>query len=292
MPSGRIPQDEHIALLQNRENDSQDFDDEYPHHEAASKGQPPAWYQPQTRPSTLTWVLALVVIVAATDGIALFYMSRIMDTVFADLSTDKLDFANPYHGLDALYSSGKINSSKIDPIQNIPRVVAQVFPDRPKEPAPVGEHDLFNKVFGTLSPHEKHLHVAPNVHTIAQLRALDFGMEECSLVIQLPGHGDRIEGKEPFRFNQLSAFDVYRLDAPKPLDVRKLSYSTKPPAQERVASLVLKSGEENLVTTFPCPWGTLHTFEVVCGEGSNCLLDIWSSQNTTYGIYMYQHQTV
>ena len=139
-------------------------------------------------------------------------------------------------------------------------------------------------------------------------------MEECSLVIQLPGQGDRIEGNERFRFNQLSVFDVYRLDAPRPLDVRKLSYRTKPPSRERVASLTLKAGEENLVTTFPCPWGTLHTFEVVCGEGSDCLVDIWSSQNTTYGehpsllcrtgamhmltrdylegIYMYQHQTV
>ena len=108
-------------------------------------------------------------------------------------------------------------------------------------------------------------------------------MEECSVVIQLPGHGDRIEGTDEFRFNQLSVFDVYRLNAPKPLDVRKLSYNTKPPAQERVASLMAKGGEETLVTSFPCPWGTLHTFEVVCGEGSDCLVDIWSSQNTTYG---------
>ncbi|KAM5545841.1 hypothetical protein V8D89_000879 [Ganoderma adspersum] len=292
MPSEHMTQDEHIALLQNGENGSQEFDEEYILRSAASKRQRPAWYRPEGRSSALTWVLALVVVIAATDGIALFYMSRIMNTVYADLSTDELDFANPYHGLDTLYSSGQINSSKIGPIQNIPRVVAQVFPDRPKELAPVGEHDLFNKVFGTLSPHEKHLSVSPSVHTIAQVRALDFGMEECSLVIQLPGNGDRIEGNEPFRFNQLSVFDVYRLNAPKPLDVRKLSYSTKPPVKERVASLKLKGGEENLVTTFPCPWGTLHTFEVVCDESSDCLLDIWSSQNTTYGIYMYQHQTI
>lgn len=104
-----------------------------------------------------------MVVVATTDGIALFYMCRIMDTVYANLSTDELEFANPYHGLDTLYSSGKIKPSKIDPIQNIPRVVAQVFPDRPRELAPVGQHDLFNKVFGTLSPHEKHLHVSPDV---------------------------------------------------------------------------------------------------------------------------------
>ena len=108
-------------------------------------------------------MLALLVVVVATDAITLLYMSRIMDTVYADLSTDDLEFANPYHGLDALYSSGTIESSKIDPIQNIPRVIAQVFPDQPKDLAPVGEHDMFNKVFGTLSPHEKHLQVSPSV---------------------------------------------------------------------------------------------------------------------------------
>ena len=138
-------------------------------------------------------------------------------------------------------------------------------------------------------------------------------MEGYSLVIHLPGNGDRIEGNEPFRFNQLSVFDAYRLNAPKPLDVWKLSHSTKPPVKERVATLTLTGGEENLVTTFSCPWGTLRTFELVCGEGSDCSVDIWSSQNTTYGehlsllcragamrvltrslagIYMYQHQTI
>ncbi len=127
-----------------------------------------SWYKPDNRQSALTWVVALLVVVAATDGIALFYMSRIMNTVYADLGTDDLEFANPYHGLDALYSSGTINSSKIEPMQNIPRVVAQVFSDRPKELAPVGEHDLFNKVFGTLSPHEKHLHVSPSVSLTSQ----------------------------------------------------------------------------------------------------------------------------
>lgn len=113
----------------------------------------------------LVWALALLVVVGVTDVVALLCMSHIMNNVYADLSTDELEFANPYRGLDALYSSGTIQSSKIEPIQNIPRVVAQVFPYEPKRLAPVGEHDLFNKMFGTLSPHEKHLQVTPNVRS-------------------------------------------------------------------------------------------------------------------------------
>ena len=112
-------------------------------------------------------MLSLLVIVALADLVTLFYMSRIMTSVYAEVGTDGLEFASPYHGLAELYSSGTINASHIDPILNTPRVVAQVFSDRPKELAPVGEHDLFNKVFGTLSPHEKHLHVSQNVSIIA-----------------------------------------------------------------------------------------------------------------------------
>ncbi|KAI0643351.1 hypothetical protein C8Q79DRAFT_915164 [Trametes meyenii] len=219
-------------------------------------------------------------------------MSRIMNTVYADVGTTDLEFASPYYGLAELYASGTINASHIDPILNTPRVVAQVFSDRPGELAPVGEHDTFNKVFGTLSPHEKHLQVSPNTHTIAQFRTFDFGMEDCALMLRLPGPDDRIESAEPFRFNELSVLDVFRLDAPKPLDVRTLSFNTRPPARDKVATVAPHAGGETDVARFPCAWGTLHTFEVRCAPGSDCLLDVWSSQNTTWGIYMYQHQTI
>lgn len=130
--------------------------------------QEPARKQPTSRHPYLSWMLSLLVIVALADLATLFYMSRIMNTVYAEVGTDGLEFASPYHGLAELYSSATINASHIDPILNTPRVVAQVFSDRPKELAPVGEHDLFNKVFGTLSPHEKHLHVSENVSYVVR----------------------------------------------------------------------------------------------------------------------------
>lgn len=113
-------------------------------------------------------------------------------------------------------------------------------------------------------------------------------MEDCALVIRLPGADDRIETKEPFRFNSQSALDVYRLDASKPLDVRTLSYASRPRIQEKVATVTPRAGEETEVARFPCAWSTLHTFEIACasGAGSECLLDVWSSQNTTWGEWL------
>ncbi|KAH9850979.1 hypothetical protein C2E23DRAFT_833742 [Lenzites betulinus] len=230
-------------------------------------------------------MLVLFVIIAVTDQLTLLYMSRIMKTVYADVGTVGLEFASPYHGLAELYSSDTVSPPQLDPILNVPRVVAQVFTDRPDELAPVGEHDVFIKAFGTLSPHEKHLHVAQNTHTIAQFRTVDFGMEDCALVIRLPGENDTIEGNEPFRLDASSAFDVFRLDVSKPLDVRTLSYATRPRSREKVATVTPAAGEETQVTRFPCAWSTLHTFEVACADGvdDGCLVDVWSSQNTTWG---------
>ncbi len=110
-------------------------------------------------------------------------------------------------------------------------------------------------------------------------------MEDCALVIRLPGAEDRVESKEPFILAPHSAFDVFRLDAPKPLDVRTLSYASRPRKQEKVATVTPRAGEETEVARFPCAWSTLHTFEIACAPdaGSECLLDVWSSQNTTWG---------
>ena len=222
-----------------------------------------------------------------TDGVAVLYMSRIMNTVYADLSTTDLEFASPYHGLAELYASGTINASHIDPILNLPRLVTQVSSEHPNQPGPPGAHDYWHPSFGTLSPHERRLRVAPGVRTVAQFRALDFGMERCELVLRLPGPGDPVESKERPQFSERTVLDVYMLDAPRPLDAWKVTWDARPPrrAGERVMTIAPRLGEETRVGQFPCVWGSLHTFEVACAEsaGSGCLVDVWSSQNTTYG---------
>ena len=88
-------------------------------------------------------------------------MSR---TVFQDKDfAANLEYADPYIGLPELYASGQVNSSLIDPILIRPRVSTQVFVDEPDKLAPRGERDYWHKTWGMLSPHERRLHVTPNV---------------------------------------------------------------------------------------------------------------------------------
>ncbi|RPD54569.1 hypothetical protein L226DRAFT_575131 [Lentinus tigrinus ALCF2SS1-7] len=247
----------------------------------------------QRIPPLLLWLAAAVVLVACTDLFALAYIAHMFGTVFQDKDfASHLEYANPYIGLKELYESGKVKSSDISPILIRPRVSAQVFIDQPNKFTPRGEHDYWDETWGMLSPNERHLHVTPNIHTIVQFRAIDFGMEDCRLVFTFPKLGVPLEEHASFSMDPSSRFHVFRLAVDRPIDVKKLSYRTKPKAAEKIATLQAQVDGDTLIHRFPCPWSSLHVFEVACAEGSECMVDVWSSQNTTYGVNMYQYQTI
>ena len=108
-------------------------------------------------------------------------------------------------------------------------------------------------------------------------------MEDCHLVFNLPKLDVPLEEHASFAMNPRSRFDVFRLEAARPIDVQKLSYRTKPKVIEKVATLEAQVDADTLIYRFPCPRSSLHTFEVACAEGSECFLDAWSSQTGIHG---------
>ena len=118
-----------------------------------------------------------------------------------------------------------------------------------------------------------------------QYRAIDFGMEDCHLVFTLPNLGLPLKNHASFTMTPSSRFDVFRLAAERPIDIKKLSYRTKPRVAEKVATVQARLDEDTLIHRFPCPWSSLHVFEIACAEGTECLVNVWSSHNTTYGEY-------
>ncbi|KAI0057084.1 hypothetical protein BV25DRAFT_1813035, partial [Artomyces pyxidatus] len=220
-------------------------------------------------------------------------VARLFRTTYAPTSTADLPFANPYVGLDELYRSGDANSTTVGSILTKPRVVAQLFPDEPAKHAPIGEHERFGG-YGMLTPREQHFQVDRRTRSLFQFRALDFGMEDCALVVRVPtSTRTRVESPEPYLLDAPSALSVCRVDAPqRPLDIRALSYASSPRCVETVGESS-EDGLEIVVARFGCPWGSIHTFEVGCKEGEGaCRVDVWSSQNQTWGMYMYQYQTI
>ncbi|OJT11907.1 hypothetical protein TRAPUB_11553 [Trametes pubescens] len=255
----------------------------------------PGLRTPSTSTSPLAlWLGALVLVIAATDLAAVAYTARLARTVFAPKDfAARLEYASPYIGLDELYASGQVNSSVLEPITIRPRIAAQVFVREPDRPAPRGEHDYWHETYGRMSPNERRLRISPDVHTIIQFRAIDFGMEDCRLELTLPALGEQLEAGASLSMTPGSRIELFHLAAPRPIDVQALTYRTRPRAQGSVGSVVVdgKGGDVEFYK-FPCKWSSLHAFEVRCVEGTECALDVWSSHNTTYGVNMVQHQTI
>ena len=136
-------------------------------------------------------------------------------------------------------------------------------------------------------PAASHPSFSLQVHTIVQYRAIDFGMEDCRLVFTLPALGMPLEDHASFSMRPQSRFDVFRLAVGRPLNTKVLSYRTKPKISEKIATLQAHLDGETEIYRFPCPRASLHVFEVACAEGSDCFLDVWSSQNTSYGMLVF-----
>lgn len=118
-------------------------------------------------------------------------------------------------------------------------------------------------------------------------------MEDCHLVITVPtlAHGavPALEAGASFAMHPQTHLDVFRLVADAPIDQGALTYRSRPKGAEKIATvhahaLSTEGGGDIAVYRFQCPRASLHTFEVACAEGfPECLVDAWSSQNTTFG---------
>ena len=107
------------------------------------------------------------------------------------------------------------------------------------------------------------------VSTIAQFRAIDYGMENCSLRFKTPEENSstiniNIDGGN-------ATLDIWQLSTNKPL-TGKASWDSKPPRNRLVSMTNIFYGMDTILFEFRCVPGTFHTFEVACHDVS-CHID-------------------
>lgn len=214
------------------------------------------------------------------------------------MDNSDLDWPDPYVGLAELYKVGGTNTSSIEPILNKARIATQVYRDKPSLPGSRGEHDV-DTPSGRLSPREKHLQVNDEVcvvviaihevlrrlcktNTILQFRTIDFGMEECSLVLRLPDERLAEADGISYTMSDPLSLNVCAMDVAKLLDVKQVTWRSRPQCSEHITTVGVIPGEEVELSRFPCAWGTFHTFEVSCAE-PGCSVDVWSSASAAWG---------
>ena len=109
----------------------------------------------------LQWITVTLLLFVVVDLLAYLY---VFSSIIHDISAPEpeLEFRSPYRGLDDLYGSGEVNSSKHDPIENVPRVAVIVNSEYPDKVYPQDEHRWLS-AYGTVTPLDRHLRVSSTV---------------------------------------------------------------------------------------------------------------------------------
>jgi len=250
-------------------------------------------------PSRIVWSIAIPLALILITEIAVGYQYGVTLLKLAPTPESELELRSTYVGLDRLYRSTKPSSEdQYKPIFNRPRVVARVSQLQPNQVSSQDQPRWMSSI-GTVTPRDLHLAISSDTNTIYQFRVHDFGMESCQLALRLPPLPSPDDPKsKSWSFpsnipsNQLD-LRVCALDAPKLLDPRQVSWANKPKCNEAAAVIAAVPGKETKLQEFPCSSGTYLAYEVSCAApGPGCFLDVMSTHNETWGMFMYQYQTI
>lgn len=108
--------------------------------------------------------------------------------------------------------------------------------------------------------------------TIAQFRVLDFGMENCSLVVTVPPR-NKSNAILSGPLDGTALLDVWALSVERKLKMHKLSWATRPQSRTFLGSHPISFNATHKLPSFSCSSGTYQTFEFSCSV-PECHIDL------------------
>ncbi|KAJ7151675.1 hypothetical protein C8R46DRAFT_913986, partial [Mycena filopes] len=137
----------------------------------------------------------------------------------------------------------------------------------------------WNSSFGMVYPADRTFKVAPMISTIAQFRAIDWGMEHCTLDVALPELSEMVQFMNFTLSGETVMLEMWQVSSPgTAIDPGTLSWETRPPRKLLVGYWTLKPGMKMQTEVFECPSNSLHTFEFTC-VGPDCHLQFQQDPN-------------
>ena len=117
--------------------------------------------------------------------------------------------------------------------------------------------------------------MAPKVSTVAEFRAIDYGMEDCQLLLIAPAI---ISPNSTLHLGPGENWvNIWRLDASFPMDKKTLSWNTRPSRIRQLDKVAMAPGM-NYTYQFPCPSDSLHAFEFSAADESTDV--VWSQDHS------------
>jgi len=250
----------------------------------------------------IRWSILFIVTCTVIDALALAYIAllsfqnalspRIGNCASATPEEADLELRSSYVYFDRLYGENStLRPAPHAPIVNHVLAVAHVSRARPHEVVTrsQGEGVTIN---GYVPLDARRLWITDDVSTIVQFRAIDYGMENCSLTLAPAAEGATLADVK---------LDVWALeDTPQKsdrrlnanLDVRTLTWASRPARKEHVGVLSVVGGSPGETRMFTCLSGSYHTLEIACATPHGCDVDLLGVGHGESGIYVKQYQTL
>jgi len=244
----------------------------------------------------MRWAIFVIVVCTVIDTLLLLHLGVQQTRTKLSWSdtTDTMEFRSPYVNLDFLYRNTSLRSSQHGPIVNHAHSIGLVSATEPQKVFRQNDTGWINPNYGFIPLENRRILVTSEISTVVQFRILDFGMESCSLAITIPrsnkDFGPMITSSSQ---NRTVNLDIWALPTKRKLDLRTLSWTTRPQPRVYIGALAVTYDDSHTDQTprFACQSGSYQTFEIGCSS-ADCHMDIWSTGKAASGLYIYQYQTV
>lgn len=101
-----------------------------------------------------------------------------------------------------------------------------------------------------------------------QFSVMDYGMENCSIVLATPESTSLANEEDAavvsFGLGSSAELDVWFLNTHKKLDYKRLSWNTKPQRAGHLGIFNMSYGSSQELPGFPCSSGSFQTIELSC----------------------------
>ncbi|KJA25156.1 hypothetical protein HYPSUDRAFT_85634 [Hypholoma sublateritium FD-334 SS-4] len=199
-----------------------------------------------------------------------------------------LRLQDTYISLDSIYSDKSSTKISYGSIINHSRHFTKVSSSEPSRILSSDESLLLHDP-GRLPYYGRRLFVNSSVSTFVQFRVMDYGMENCRLVLSVPSRNNTKaiigQGDLPQRIS------LWRYPITSLLDHRKLSWATRPTQRRYFGSMEVAYSSLLETPSFTCPSLSYQTFELTCAA-EDCYVDIEGVGIQSSGLFMRQYQSL
>ncbi|KAJ8090153.1 hypothetical protein PM082_018738 [Marasmius tenuissimus] len=250
----------------------------------------------KTTPATFRWLSAIAFFTFFNFCFVIYSVYSVTSgssTVLTSQNTANLPFRSTYIGFDRLYNNST-DIPSFGTFVNRPRHVSLRSQVSGKSVSSEPPYIVIPE--GYIPTGQKRVLTNEEVYTVAHFRTMDWGMETCRLVFDIPSSNDT-EGRffkyaslQPSDSTRTARVDIWGVEPNAPSHTRPRRLGSSP-----VASLKLTYDSKVKSVMFKCTAATFYDFEIACSvlpESSPCNIDLTFPRNHGSMFYIEQSQSV